>query len=58
MNVLGEQTITKAMKLPLPYHFDTEEGGAYTSKHWYTTPRSQNAEDHGRYTNHTHRANA
>jgi hypothetical protein len=32
-NVLGEQTITKTVKLPVPYHFDNEEGGAYTSKH-------------------------
>jgi len=41
MDVLGEQTITKTVKLPVAYHLDTEEGGAYTSKQWYTTTRCQ-----------------
>jgi hypothetical protein len=41
MDVLRERTITKTVKLPVAYPLDTEEGGAYTSKQWYTTTRCQ-----------------
>lgn len=57
-NVLGEQATTNAVNMPVPYHFDTVEGGTYTSKHWYTTTRCQNAEYHSLYRNHIHRTNA